>query len=365
MDDWQQMLRESIVEAEEVAQKFGVPLDEMRRIQKIFPFKITRYYLSLIREIGDPIYRQVIPDLCELEDDGLFRDPLAEDLNSPVNNVVHRYPDRCLLLITHECASYCRFCMRKRKVGDPSRISLKYLDEGIRYIRDHREIRDVIVSGGDPLVLDDARLDDVLHKLRRIPHVEMFRIGTRVPCFLPQRITPELITLLKKYHPLYMNVHFNHPDELTPLAVRALSQLADAGIPLGNQSVLLRGVNDDPLVMRRLVQKLLRARVRPYYIFQADMVFGTEHFRTDVRKGLEIIRVLRGWTSGLAVPHFAIDLPGGGGKISLLPEYVLKMDDEEVVVRNYEGKIFRYRQVETRRGSDENVFIGSANAARH
>jgi len=291
----------------------------------------------------------VVPDIAELEGEHLMEDPLCEEEDSPVKSIVHRYPDRCLFLVSHECASYCRFCTRKRKVGDPTKISQKFIKEGLDYIRAHSEIRDVIISGGDPLMLGDMMLNRILSELRSIPHVEILRIGSRVPCFLPQRITPELVAILKKYHPLFMNVHFNHPDELTPEAFKALGMLADAGIPLGNQTVLLKGVNDSPEVMKKLMQKLLRARVRPYYIYQADMVFGTEHFRTRLEKSLEIIKALRGWTSGLAVPHFVIDAPGGGGKIPLLPEYVIEANDQEVVLRNYEGKIFRYRQPDRQR----------------
>ncbi len=344
MERWRKILQNSVTSAKEIAEKFDIPLEEIQNIEHEFNIKITPYYLSLIKEKGDPIYRQIVPDKQELADNGLFEDPLAEDKDSPVNNIVHRYPDRCLFLVSHVCASYCRFCTRKRKVGDPTKISLKFIDEGIEYIREHSEIRDVIMSGGDPLLLSDDKIEYILQKLRRIPHVEIIRIGTRVPCFLPQRITSQLVNMLKKYHPLFMNVHFNHPRELTPVAVKALGKLANAGIPLGNQTVLLKGVNDDPEVMKELMQKLLKARVRPYYIYQADMVFGTEHFRTSVEKGLEIIQSLRGWTSGLAVPHFVIDAPGGGGKIPLLPNYVIHMSDDEVVLRNYQGKIFRYRQ---------------------
>lgn len=344
METWRKLLQNSVTSAEELSKKFDIPIEDIKAVANEFNIRITPYYLSLIKEKGDPIYKQIIPDKRELEDTALFEDPLAEDQDSPVNNIVHRYPDRCLFLISHVCASYCRFCTRKRKVGDPSKINLKFIDEGIEYIRNHSEIRDVILSGGDPLLLSDDKLEYILQKLRQIEHVEIIRIGSRVPCFLPQRITAKLVKMLKKYHPLYMNVHFNHPDELTPVAVKALGRLANAGIPLGNQTVLLKGVNDNPQTMKKLMQKLLQARVRPYYIYQADMVFGTEHFRTSVQKSLEIIQALRGWTSGLAVPHFVIDAPGGGGKIPLLPQYVVKMTDEEVILRNYEGKIFRYTQ---------------------
>lgn len=344
MERWRKILQNSITTAKEISERFDIPLSEIQALEKEFKIKITPYYLSLIKQKGDPIYKQVIPDKLELVDNDLLEDPLGEDKDSPVNNIVHRYPDRCLFLISHVCASYCRFCTRKRKVGDPTKISVKFIDEGIEYIASHPEIRDVILSGGDPLLLGDDQLEYILQKLRRIPHIEIIRIGTRVPCFLPHRITSKLVKMLKKYHPLFMNVHFNHPDELTPLAVKALGRLANAGIPLGNQTVLLKGVNDDPEVMKKLMQKLLMARVRPYYIYQADMVFGTEHFRTRIEKGLEIIKALRGWTSGLAVPHFVIDAPGGGGKIPLLPQYVLKVTDEEIVLRNYAGKVYRYRQ---------------------
>ncbi len=344
-EQWRKQLRESVTSARELSKRFDIPLAEIERIEKRFLIRITPYYLSLIKRKGDPIYKQVVPDIRELDgDDGLYSDPLAEDKDSPVNNIVHRYPDRCLFLVSHVCASYCRFCTRKRKVGDPSKISATYVEEGIAYIRSHPEIRDVIVSGGDPLLLDDDRIEHILSSLRAIPHVQIIRIGSRVPCFLPHRITTKLVKVLKKYHPLFMNVHFNHPDELTPLATKALTRLANAGIPLGNQTVLLDGVNDDPEVMKKLMQKLLMARVRPYYIYQADMVTGSDHFRTRVQKGLEIIKALRGHTSGLAVPHFVIDAPGGGGKIPLLPEYVLKITDNEVILRNYQGRIYRYDQ---------------------
>ncbi len=229
-------------------------------------------------------------------------------------------------------------------MGDPEKISLADLDSAFRYLEEHVEIRDVIMSGGDPLLLSDRRIDEICRRLRAIAHIEIIRIGSRIPCHLPERITPALCSILKRYHPLYINTHFNHPAELTPAAVKALGMLADAGIPLGCQTVLLKGVNDDPDVMKQLMQRLVAARVRPYYIYMCDQVAGAEHFRTTVEKGLEIIRALRGWTSGLAVPHFVIDAPGGGGKIPLLPEYVESIGDDAVVLKNYAGKRFVYRQ---------------------
>lgn len=338
-------MRKSLTTADETAEIFGLNPEAVKQVASRFRIRINPYYLSLIKDKGGPLYRQIVPDPAELEDNCGMSDPLAEEGDSPVPGIVHRYPDRVLFLVSHECASYCRFCTRKRMVGNLAKMYPRFIENGLKYIRLHPEIRDVIVSGGDPLMLSDNRLHAVLKELRAIPHVEIIRIGTRVPCFLPQRVTPGLVRMLKKHHPLFMNVHFNHPDELTPQAGRALNLLAGAGIPLGNQTVLLKGVNDDPEVMKKLMQKLLVFRVRPYYIYQADMVAGTAHLRTTVQKGLEIIEALRGWTSGLAVPHFVIDSPGGGGKIPLLPSYVESISDKEVVLRNYRGRRFVYKQV--------------------
>jgi lysine 2,3-aminomutase len=245
------------------------------------------------------------------------------------------------------CAAYCRFCTRRRKVGDPEKIPLTQLESGFRYLEEHEEIRDVILSGGDPLLLSDRRLGLILERLRQIKHLDIIRIGSRVPCHLPERITPQLCRVLRKHHPIYINTHFNHPAELTPKAVKGLGKLADAGVPLGCQTVLLKGVNDDVEIMKELMQRLLMARVRPYYIFMCDNVAGVEHFKANIEKGLEIIRGLRGWTSGLAVPHFVIDAPGGGGKIPLLPEYLESIDDEEIVLRNYRGERYSYPQPRT------------------
>ncbi|HEY6783947.1 MAG TPA: KamA family radical SAM protein [Gemmatimonadales bacterium] len=349
MESWQELLRKkSIASLEVLAARFGAEhfpeLDLLRQAAENFEFRISPAMVDLIKSPDDPIWRQYVPSVQELEvHDGIV-DSLAEDEHSPVPNITHRYPDRALFLVSPVCASYCRFCTRRRKVGDPEKIPMSQLESAFQYLEQHTEIRDVIRSGGDPLLRSDRRIDDILKRLRAIPHLEVIRIGSRVPCHLPERITPELCAILKKYHPFYINTHFNHPDELTPAAVKGLGMLADAGIPLGCQTVLLKGVNDDPAVMKKLMQKLLVARVRPYYIYMCDQVAGAEHFRTTVEKGLEIVKALRGWTSGLAVPHFVIDAPGGGGKIPLLPEYVVKITDKEVVLRNYTGKRFKYKQ---------------------
>src|SRR3989454_2135029 len=352
MDSWQQLLRKrSIASLDALAAKFGPEhfpeIERLRQAAENFEFRIAPAMVDLIESPEDPIWRQYVPTVQELEvHDGIV-DSLAEDVNSPVPNITHRYPDRALSLFSPVCASYCGFCTRRRKVGDPGKIPMSQLESAFRYLEEHSEIRDVIMSGGDPLLLSDRRIDEICKRLRSIAHLEVLRIGSRIPCHLPERITPELCGILKKYHPLYINTHFNHPRELTPAAVSALGRLADAGIPLGCQTVLLKGVNDDVEVMKELMQKLLVARVRPYYIYMCDQVAGAEHFRTTVEKGLEIIQGLRGWTSGLAVPHFVIDAPGGGGKIPLLPEYVVKLTDREVVLRNYAGKIYRYKQPKT------------------
>src|SRR5213083_468134 len=384
MESWQQLLRkQSIASLEALVAKFGAEhfpdLARLRQAAENFEFRISPAMVDLIKSPGDPIWRQYVPALQELEvhaglvdssscrsgtycrqmgspdlqelevHDGLV-DSLAEDAHSPVPNITHRYPDRALFLVSPVCAAYCRFCTRRRKVGDPEKIPMAELESAFRYLEEHVEIRDVIMSGGDPLLLSDRRIAELCGRLRAIPHLEVIRIGSRVPCHLPERITPELCGILKQYHPLYINTHFNHPDELTPAAVAALGRLADAGVPLGCQTVLLKGVNDDPETMKRLMQKLLAARVRPYYIYMCDQVAGAEHFRTTVEKGLEIIRALRGWTSGLAVPHFVIDAPGGGGKIPLLPEYVESISDEAVVLKNYAGQRYVYRQPAAREG---------------
>ena len=356
MSDWQKILREDSISTLEqlksyVAERFGadaaereIDVEALKPAFDNFQMRITRESLSQITDVGDANWNQFIPTVQELEIvDGVI-DSLDEDGDSPVPNITHRYPDRVLFLVSPVCASYCRFCTRRRKVGDPEKIPMSQFESAFQYLEQHTEIRDVIMSGGDPLLLNDRRLELILQRLRAIPHLEIIRIGSRVPCHLPERITPELCAMLKKYHPLYINTHFNHPDELTPAAVAGLGMLAEAGIPLGCQTVLLKGVNDSPEVMKQLMHRLLMARVRPYYIYMADQVAGGEHFRTSVQTGIKIMEALRGWTSGLAIPAFVIDAPGGGGKIPLLPEYVVSMTDEEVVLRNFRGERYVYRQ---------------------
>jgi len=347
MSDWQKILHESVDTLDKLADRYGSDVIDVEGLQPAFDnfqMRLTPNVLSTIKEIGDPMWQQYVPTVQELDIvDGVI-DSLDEDGDSPVPNITHRYPDRALFLVSPVCASYCRFCTRRRKVGDPEKIPLNQFESAFEYLRQHTEIRDVIMSGGDPMMLSDRRLEYFFQRLREIPHIEIIRLGSRITSHLPSRITPEFCEMVKKYHPIYMNTHFNHPAELTPESIAALGRLADAGVPLGCQTVLLRGVNDDPQIMKELMQKLLKARVRPYYIYMADQVAGGEHFRTNVEKGLEIVKALRGWTSGLAVPHFVIDAPGGGGKVPLLPEYVEEINEDEVVFRNYAGERYVYKQ---------------------
>ncbi|MCO6474083.1 MAG: KamA family radical SAM protein [Melioribacteraceae bacterium] len=344
MELWQQMIRDSVHSVDQLVEKFGIDRKVAEDLDEFFQARINPYYLSLIRYKGDPIWLQSVPDKVELDDIDGSPDPLNEDEMSPVPNITHRYPDRCLFLVTSQCGMYCRFCTRKRKVGDSGKISMKELESAFKYIEDHKEIRDIILSGGDPLMLTDVMIEKVLARLRSIEHVEIIRIGTKMPCVLPHRITPNLCKILKKYHPIYINTHFNHPWEITEESTKACGMLVDAGCPVNNQAVLMKGVNDDPKVMKELFQKLLKIRVRPYYLFMADETRGANHFRTSVEKGLEIMDALRGHTSGMAIPHFVIDAPGGGGKIPLLPKYVIHRDEEKVIMRNYKNEIYVYKE---------------------
>jgi lysine 2,3-aminomutase len=355
MELWQELLRKSVDSAKDIVDRFGFDPKVAERLNTLFHIRINPYYLSLIRYPGDPIWLQCIPDEKELEENEFPEDPLNEDADSPVPSITHRYPDRVLFLTTSQCSMYCRFCTRKRKVGDSDKISMRYIQEGLDYIRSHPEIRDVILSGGDPLMLTDYMLEKILKGLREIPHVEIIRLGTKMPCVLPQRVTDKLVSMLKKYHPIYINTHFNHPWECTPEAKKACGMLADAGCPVGNQAVLMKGVNDDPDVMLELMRKLLAMRVRPYYIYQADITKSANHFRTPVSKGLEIMDKLRGHTSGLAIPYYVIDAPGGGGKIPLLPQYVLGRNGNDIILRNYKYDIYTYPDVEEEMTGDAKI----------
>ncbi|NOU18219.1 MAG: KamA family radical SAM protein [Bacteroidales bacterium] len=348
-NSWQWQVKNGITSISQLRQILNLSEPELLAIDNdkyALPLRITPYYASLLSQ-DDPnqaLRRTMVPTVNEVTmSRGEFADPLGEEHHSPVPNLVHRYPDRVLFLSTGFCSAYCRYCTRSHMVAkDKCHIGIKAWEPALQYIRDHSEVRDVLISGGDPLTMPDPHIEYLLSSLRAIPHVEIIRIGTKVPVVLPQRITKTLVNMLKKYHPLFMSIHFSHPDELTPEVIEACGRLADAGIPLGSQTVLLKGVNDDLDTMKNLMHGVLKARVRPYYIYQCDPIPGSSHFRTHVAKGLELIKGLRGFTSGYAVPTFVIDAPGGGGKIPLLPEYFLGTENGEVILKNYEDKIYTY-----------------------
>lgn len=352
-NDWKWQLKNRIENVDELKKYLPLTPEEeegARKCIEILRMAITPYYLSLIdpNDPNDPIRKQAVPTANELYKSSADQvDPLHEDADSPVPGLTHRYPDRVLFLITDQCSMYCRHCTRRRFAGNSDcAMPLEQIDKAIDYIAKTPVIRDVLLSGGDALLVSDERLEYIIKKLRAIPHVEIIRIGSRTPVVMPQRITPELVSMLKKYHPIWLNTHFNHPNEITPESKRACEMLADAGIPLGNQSVLLRGVNDCVHVMKDLVHELVKIRVRPYYIYQCDLSMGLEHFRTTVSKGIEIIEGLRGHTSGFCVPTFVVDAPGGGGKIPVMPNYLISQSQSKVVLRNYEGVITTYSQPE-------------------
>ncbi len=347
--DWRWQLRNRVTTLSGLEARLNLTTEERGGVLLAgtkLALAVTPHYFNLIeRDNPDcPIRRQVIPRIEEGYDSPYdMADPCGEDASMPVPGLVHRYPDRVLFLVTDRCASYCRYCTRSRVVSGVGEQELHTdFEEAFSYLQKNTQIRDVLLSGGDALLLSDDKLEGILKRLRAIPHIEFLRIGTRVPIFLPQRITPELCAMLKKYHPLWMSVHVNHPRELTAEVRDALGRLADSGIPLGNQSVLLSGVNDDAGTMKELVHKLLQCRVRPYYLYQCDLILGSSHLRTSVSKGIEIIEALRGFTSGYAVPQFVIDAPGGGGKVPVNPGYVLFHDKDKVVLRNFEGRVFEY-----------------------
>lgn len=346
MEKWKKILAEAVCDTAELAKYFDLPPRELQKVNDIFPCRIPRTWLKKITSPGDPLFRQCVPDPAENRDgNGLLDDPLGEVRFKKNDVIVQKYPDRCLFLVSGECAMYCRFCTRKRKFRQPFIITPEDIDAGIAYIHAHTELRDVLISGGDPLLLDDEKIEYILRGVRQAEHIKIIRIGTRAPGVMPERITPGLVKILKKYHPLYLNIHFNHPDEFDHRVCKALKRLADAGIVLGSQTVLLKGVNDSPEIMRELMWKLLENRVRPYYIFQCDLVYGTEHFRTPLAQGVEIMKSLRGWCSGMANPHFVIDLPGGGGKVPVSPEYLLNREGDLLTWRNYCGEIYQYNDV--------------------
>ncbi|HHZ00420.1 MAG TPA: lysine 2,3-aminomutase [Sedimentibacter sp.] len=350
-NDWRWQVENRIDTVEKLKKIINVTQEEEENINKVlekFRMGITPYYAAHMDKDDprDPIRMQAVPTFAETHiSDADMVDPLHEDADSPAPGLTHRYPDRVLFLITDQCSMYCRHCTRRRFAGQcDDEVGMENINKCIEYIRNTPVVRDVLLSGGDALLVSDQKLEYIIRKLREIPHVEIVRIGSRTPVVLPQRITDDLVNMLKKYHPIWLNTHFNHPKEFTPESVEALRKLADAGIPLGNQSVLLRGVNDCPHIMRDLVHKLVMNRVRPYYIYQCDLSLGIEHFRTPVAKGIEIIESLRGHTSGYCVPTFVVDAPGGGGKIPVMPNYVLSQSADKVILRNYEGVITTYTE---------------------
>jgi lysine 2,3-aminomutase len=349
-NNWRWQLSHRLNSAEEIGAVIELTESERQALNTkgLFRVDITPYFISLIRpdDPNDPIRQQVIPRIEEMEAfTAMMEDSLAEDRHSPVPGLVHRYPDRVLMLVTTQCASYCRYCTRSRIVGNPAAtFNRQEFELQLDYIRHTPQVRDVLLSGGDPLVLSPNILEELLSRLREIPHVEILRIGTRVPVFLPMRVTDELTNMLQKYHPLWMNIHVNHPNEVTAELAQACDKLSRAGIPLGNQTVLMAGINDCVHIQRELVHRLVRIRVRPYYLYQADLVPGSGRFRTPMAKGIEIIEGLRGHTSGFAVPQYSIDAPGGGGKVTIQPNYVISMSDHKIILRNFEGFISTYEE---------------------
>lgn len=360
-NDWQWQLRNSYSSFQQLSTFLNLSENEVKPSfdNQQMPVRITPYYASLLDPFNSSqaLRKTMVPVYNELNVSDIEKsDPLSEEELSPVPHLVHRYPDRVLFLVTGFCAAYCRYCTRSHMVSrkDKCHSNRSDWDVALDYIRAHREVRDVLLSGGDPLTLPDHRLEYLLSNLRSIPHVEIIRIGTKVPVVLPQRITKGLVNMLKKYHPLFISIHFTHPDEITPEVGFACTRLADAGIPLGSQTVLLKDINDDAEIFKKLTHSLLKIRVRPYYLYQCDPIPGSSHFRTPVTKGLEIIRSLRGYTSGYAIPHFVIDAPGGGGKIPLLPDYVIEKNKEGYMLINYEGRVFLYPEKEIAPNGENN-----------
>ncbi len=350
-DNWKWQLKNRITSVDELKEIINLTEEEEKGIKKALKqlrMAITPYYASLMEgnDPNCPIRLQGVPSQVEIaKSKSDLEDPLNEDTDSPVPGITHRYPDRVLFLVTDQCSMYCRHCTRRRLAGKEDRMRPREeLDRAIEYVRNNPEIRDVLISGGDGLLIGDEILEDIIKNLRNIPHVEIIRIGTRVPVVMPQRITDELVDMLKKYQPIWINTHFNHPKEITEAAKEAVKKLADGGIPLGNQTVLLKGVNNCPHIMKQLVHELVKIRIRPYYIYQCDLSQGIEHFRTPVSTGIEIIESLRGHTSGFCVPTYVVDAPGGGGKIPVSPQYLISQSPGKVILRNYEGVIASYSE---------------------
>ncbi len=339
--DWRTLLQDSITSADELVAHLPVDRDSVASVARVYPMRIPRPFLRLIRSPQDSFWRQAVPDPAELASGGASPDPSEEDRQSPVDHLVHRYPDRVVLLVSNRCALYCRFCMRKRRVGRPANIDWPQIRQALAYIGSSPGVREVILSGGDPLLRKDEQLAEILAALRRLPQIEIIRIHTRIPAVLPERVTAALVQRLQQFGPLYVNLHFNHPEEITPAAAAACGRLADAGIPLGSQSVLLKGVNDRVATMRALMRRLTAVRVRPYALHHPDPVAGTKHYRVPLARGLQIMRSLRGYISGLCIPHYMLDLPAGGGKVPLLPDY-WRRQGGHVEIMNYEGRRFQY-----------------------
>jgi len=341
MEEWQKELKESVTTPRQLAAVFPVDAQIIEKVAERYPMRITPHYLKLISRPGDPIWRQCVPDVAELDGAGFPEDPLCEDDLSPVPHLVHRYPRRVLLLVSGSCAMYCRFCTRKRKVGcGAMQVSFSEVLAGIDYIAKTQQVNEVILSGGDPLMMSDLLLGEILGRIARIPHVELLRLATRTPAVLPARITESLCTVLRRHVPLFLTTHFNHPTEITPESAEACARLADAGIPLGNQTVLMKGVNDSEEVLAELFTKLLRIRVRPYYLHHMDTTAGTAHFRTTLERGMEIVTALRASVSGLAIPHYIVDTPGGKGKVPILTSHVEELG-ETTILKTAKGERVR------------------------
>jgi len=347
-NDWKWQLRNAFTSIDDLKKIMKLSEKEIMALNNLrsrLPLRITPYFTSMIYNTkpSHPLRRNVVPVVEELlVTRSEQSDPLHEEAYSPVRGIVHRYPDRVLFTVTQVCSNYCRYCTRSHSVGRLDRLGKQDFEKAFNYISYHKEVRDVLISGGDPLTLTDEMLDYILSNIRKIEHVEIIRIGTRAPVVLPQRITSGLINILRKYHPLFISLHFSHPLEITEECEKACNKLADGGFPLGSQTVLLKGINDSVPVMKELMHKLLKMRIRPYYLYQCDLIPGSRHFRTTVAKGLEIIKGLRGFTSGYAVPTFVVDAPGGGGKIPLLPNYIVEHNSERIVLRNYKGMLCEY-----------------------